>query len=82
MTTLRGGAHRIQASRFHMEARAVAIALAVALVIALGALAFAVADSGGGETDSVRVEPSPGSTPPSPDERKNLRGPWGPGAHP
>jgi len=82
MTTLRGEAHQLPASRLHVDARTVAIALAAALAVALAALAIALASPGGGSADSVRVAPSPGPIPPSAAERHQPQGLNGPGARP
>jgi hypothetical protein len=81
MTVLRGGAGQVSAPRMRVDARPVAIVLAAALAVTLTALVIVLVTSGGG-AEPVRVAPTSGPVPPSPAERDQPPGLYGPGMRP
>jgi hypothetical protein len=87
MSTLRGTAHRTLATPVQVTVRPITVALAALLVAAVLVLAIVLATNAGnaseqtGFTKSVRVVPS-APIPPSPVERHQQPGLYGPGMRP
>ena len=78
MKTLQRNAAPVSEARFLPNARHLGVAVVViAVVLALGI----VLASSGGDSDPVRVVPS-APLPPSPAERDQPPGQWGPGMRP